>query len=63
MNAELKARVIEMVEQLSGNATRKDLQYAIDVHQAIDARVADLEAGRVFTSDQFRQHFGLKPQT
>jgi predicted transcriptional regulator len=63
MKSELKARVIAMIDRLPENATLEDLQYAIYVHQAIDAGVADLEAGRVFTSDQIRQHFGLKPQT
>jgi predicted transcriptional regulator len=63
MKAELKAKVMAMIDRLPENATLQDLRYVIYVHQAIEAGVADLDAGRVFTSDQIRQHFGLEPQT
>jgi predicted transcriptional regulator len=63
MKAELKARVIELIERLPEDATLEDVQYAIYVHQAIEAGEADIEAGRVFTSDQVRQHFGLKARS
>jgi hypothetical protein len=63
MKAELKAKVMAMIDRLPENATLEDLRCVIYEHQAIEASVADLDAGRVFTSDQIRQHFGLEPQT
>ncbi len=54
---------MRLVEQLPEDATWEDLQYAIYVHQAIEAGEADADAGRVYTSDEIRAEFKLKPRS
>lgn len=55
----LKEEAHRLVDQLPANASWDDLMYEVYVRQAIDAGLADSDAGRVVSHDealaQFRQ--------
>jgi predicted transcriptional regulator len=61
MKTLVRQQAQQLLEQLPDDATWEDLQYAIYVHQAVEAGEADIQAGNFFTSDQVRQRFGLPP--
>jgi predicted transcriptional regulator len=63
MKTMIKEEALRLVKQLPEDATWEDLQYAIYVHQAIEAGEADADAGRVYTSDEVRAKFKLKPRS
>ena len=54
----VKDEARRLVEQLADDATWEDLQYEIYVRQAVEAGLADVQAGRTVTNDQARQRFG-----
>ncbi len=62
MKTLIREQAQRLLEHLPDDATWEDLQYAIYVHQAVEAGQADIDAGRHFTSQQVRQRFGLPPQ-
>jgi hypothetical protein len=62
MTTHVKEQAQRLLEQLPDDATWEDLQYAIYVHQAVEAGQADIEAGRVYTSEEVRQKFKLPPR-
>ncbi len=62
MKTLIREQAQRLLEQLPDDATWEDLQYAIYVHQAVEAGQADIDAGRHFTSQEVRQRFGLPPQ-
>jgi predicted transcriptional regulator len=57
INVKQEAR--RLVENLSENATWDDLMYEIYVRQAIEAGLADSEAGRTLDVKEVRAKFGL----
>ncbi|NJL39706.1 MAG: hypothetical protein HC840_15780 [Leptolyngbyaceae cyanobacterium RM2_2_4] len=55
----IKEEARRLIDKLSDNATWDDLMYEIYVRQAVEAGLADSEAGRVTSVEQVRQRFGL----
>ncbi len=62
MTTSIKEQVRWLLETLPDDATWEDLQYAIYVHQAVEAGQADIDARWVYTSDEVRQKFKLIPK-
>jgi predicted transcriptional regulator len=55
----IKDAARQLVEQLPEGSTWDDLMRQIYVRQAIEAGLADSEAGRVSSVEQVRAQFGL----
>jgi predicted transcriptional regulator len=55
----VKQEARRLIENLSENATWDDLMYEIYVRQAIEAGLADSEAGRTLDVKEVREKFGL----
>lgn len=55
----VKEEARRLVEDLPENATWDDLMYKIYVRQAIEAGLADSEAGRTMDVKEVRAKFGL----
>jgi predicted transcriptional regulator len=55
----VKQEARRLVDNLPENATWDDLMYEIYVRQAIDAGLADSEAGRTLDVKEVRAKFGL----
>jgi predicted transcriptional regulator len=56
---DIKHEAQRLVENLPENATWDDLMYQIYVRQAIEAGLADSEAGRTLDVQEVRGKFGL----
>ncbi|ETX04613.1 hypothetical protein [Candidatus Entotheonella palauensis] len=57
--ANIKQEARRLIEKLPEDATWDDLMYEIYVRQAIEAELADSEAGRTLTVNEVRAKFGL----
>jgi len=57
----VKDEARHLVEDLPDDASWDDLMYKIYVRQAIEAGLADSEAGRTVDVKDVRAQFGLKP--
>ena len=55
----IKQEAHRLIEQLPETATWDDLMYEIYVRQAIEAGLADSEAGRTLDIKEVRAKFGL----
>lgn len=55
----IKQEAHRLIEKLPENATWDDLMYEIYVRQAIEAGLADSEAGRTVDVKEVRAKFGL----
>jgi predicted transcriptional regulator len=55
----IKEEVRRLLDRLPDTATWDDLMYEIYVRQAIEAGLADSEAGRTVDVDRVRSEFGL----
>jgi predicted transcriptional regulator len=55
----VKQEARRLVDNLPENATWDDLMYEIYVRQAIEAGLADSEAGRILDVKEVRAKFGL----
>ena len=55
----IKQEAHRLIEQLPETATWDDLMYEIYVRQAIEAGLADSEAGRTLDVKEVRAEFGL----
>ena len=55
----IKDRARELVDKLPENSTWDDLMHEIYVRQAIEAGLADSQAGRTTDVEQVRAEFGL----
>ena len=55
----IKDQARELVEKLPENSTWDDLMHEIYVRQAIEAGLADSQAGRTIDVEQLRAEFGL----
>jgi predicted transcriptional regulator len=58
----IKEEAQRLVEKLPDNATWDDLMHEIYVRQAIEAGLADSEAGKLTSSEDVRSKFGLSKQ-
>lgn len=56
---DIKAEARRLIDQLPDDATWDDLMYEIYVRQAIDAGLADVEAGRVIPHEELRSRLTL----
>ena len=59
MSITVKEQARQLVERLPESATWEDVQYEIYVRQAIEAGLADSEAGRTLDVKEVRAKFGL----
>jgi predicted transcriptional regulator len=57
----IKQEAHRLIEQLPETATWDDLMYELYVRQAIEAGLADSEAGRTLDVKEVRAKFGLAP--
>ncbi len=55
----IKDEALHLVEDLPDNASWDDLMYRIYVRQAVEAGLADSEAGRTVDVKDVRARFGL----
>lgn len=55
----VKEQAAKLVECQPDDISREDLMYSIYVRQAVEAGLADSEAGRVYDDDEVRAEFGL----
>jgi predicted transcriptional regulator len=55
----IKEAARRLIEQLPENSTWDDLMYEIYVRQAIEAGLADSQAGRGLSVEDVRKRFGL----
>jgi predicted transcriptional regulator len=57
----MKEEAIRLVEQLPEEFSWDDLMHEIYVRKAIEAGMADSEAGRTVPVEELRARFGLEP--
>ena len=57
----IKDEVRRLLDRLPEDATWDDLMHEIYVRKAIDAGMADSDAGRTTPVDEVRKRFGLQP--
>jgi predicted transcriptional regulator len=55
----IKEEALKLVESLPDDATWEDLTRLMLERQLIEEGIADIEAGRVWTSDQIREKLGM----
>jgi predicted transcriptional regulator len=58
--ANVKQQLHEIVDQLPDNVTWDEVAYRVEVRASIERGLADVEAGRTFTTEEVRKHFGLE---
>jgi predicted transcriptional regulator len=57
----IKEEARHLIETLPEGATWEDLMERIYVRKAIEAGLADVEAGRTVPLEEVRQRYGLEP--
>ena len=57
--ASVKEEAKKMINGLPENATWEDIMYAVYVREAVEAGLADSEAGRVTEVHELRRELGL----
>ena len=55
----IKEEALRLIESLPDDATWEDLTRLMLERQMIEEGIADLEAGRVWTSDEIREKLGM----
>lgn len=55
----IKEEAVKLIESLPDDATWEDLTRLMLERQMIEEGIADLEAGRVWTSDEIREKLGM----
>ena len=58
-NTDIRQEAQRLIDKLPANATWDDLMYEIYVRQAIEAGLADSDAGRTLDVKEVRAKFGL----
>jgi len=56
----VKAKARDLIERLPDNATWDDVAYEIAVRRSIERGLADLDAGRTYTSEALLESLGLQ---
>ena len=59
--ASVKEEAAELIANLPDDATWSDLVYSIYVRRSIEEGLADIEAGRTYSTEEVLEYFGLKP--
>ncbi|MFY9609685.1 MAG: hypothetical protein WAU45_13845 [Blastocatellia bacterium] len=59
----VKEEALRLIESLPDDATWEDLTRLMLEQQMIEEGIADLEAGRVWTSDEIREKLGMSQVT
>jgi len=57
--ASVKEEATALIASLPEDATWADVEYQMYVRRAIEEGEADIAAGRIFTTEEVREHFGL----
>ena len=57
----VKEQAAELVANLPDDATWSDLVYTIYVRRSIEEGMADIEAGRTYSTEEVLEYLGLKP--
>jgi predicted transcriptional regulator len=55
----IKEEALRLIESMPDDATWEDLTRLMLEHQLIEEGIADIEAGRVWTSDEIRDKLGM----
>jgi hypothetical protein len=55
----IKAKARELIDQLPEDVTWDDVAYEIAVRRSIERGLADLDAGRTYTSEALLESLGL----
>lgn len=55
----VKTKAQELIEQLPDNVTWDDVAYEIGVRRSIERGLADLDVGRIYTSEALLESLGL----
>jgi len=56
---DIKEQAHALIDNLDDTATWDDVAYHMEVRASIEQGLADVEAGRVYTTEEVRKHFGL----
>lgn len=59
----IKEEAVKLIQQLPDDATWEDLTRLMLERQMIDEGIADLEAGRVWTSDEIRENLECRNES
>lgn len=57
----IKATAHEFIDQLPDDVSWSDLAYHVEVRASIERGIADVDAGRVYTTDEVKKQLGLTP--
>ena len=55
----IKEAALKLIESLPDDATWEDVTRLMLEHQLIEEGIADIEAGRVWTSNEIREKLGM----
>lgn len=55
----IKAKARELIDKLPDHATWDDVAYEVAVRRSIERGLADLDAGRTYTSEALLESLGL----
>ena len=55
----IKEEALRLIDSMPEDATWEDLTRLMLEQQLIEERIADIEAGRVWTSDEIREKLGM----
>ncbi|HEY3136167.1 MAG TPA: hypothetical protein VGL29_09075 [Blastocatellia bacterium] len=55
----VKQQALKLIDSMPDDATWEDLTRVMLEQQLIEEGIADIEAGRVWTSDQIREKLGM----
>lgn len=58
-SANVKETVHQLIDQLPDDTSLEKILYTLQIRHDIEAGLADVEAGRVVTTDQLRKELGL----
>lgn len=55
----IKTSAHELIDQLPENISWSELAYHIEVRASVERGIEDVEAGRVYTTEEVKKHLGL----
>lgn len=57
--ANIKSSAHELIDQLPDNISWSELAYHIEVRASIERGIEDVDAGRLYTTDEIKKRLGL----